>query len=359
MGDVARLAATYSESRTRFLDGAVRTGARLSSEVHPRTGPDGGQLAIDVAEWGDSDATDVVLVVSGTHGIEGFCGSALQSRWMSTPEAARHRSSGGRPRLVMLHALNPFGFAWSRRVNEDNVDLNRNFIDWTQEPPHNDGYDPLADLLVPRNWDPATRQRTSTALFDHAAELGVTGLQHAITSGQYRHPDGVFYGGDGPSWSNRWLTRWLTTELPTCERLCILDLHSGLGAWGEGEFIVHHPSDHPAFRRAAGRWPNVRSSADGESVSVLLSGDWLAHVEHLLPHVEITSAALEFGTIDPISVLGALRSDAWLWAYGDPSGDEAEVVRTDVRTAFADDDPVWLERLWAQFHPAMDGALGS
>jgi len=357
MADVDRLAATYAQARARFLTAADETGARSTSHPHPHTGPVGEQLAIDVAEWGPPEAAEVVLVVSGTHGIEGFCGSALQSHWITEHCGTPDGTSPRHVRLVMVHALNPFGFAWCRRVNEDNVDLNRNFVDWDAPPPHNDAYDTLADLLVPAQWDDATRDRTSAELLEHARQLGVVGLQQAITSGQYRHPTGVFYGGDGPTWSNRWLTGWFTRQLATCERLGIIDLHSGLGAWGEGEYIVHHPSDHPAFRRADRRWPAVRSAADGDSVSVLLSGDWLQHVESLIPHVEVTSAALEFGTVDPISVLQALRSDAWLWSHGDPRSATGDAVRAQVRAAFADDDPAWLERLWEQFVEAMAGAL--
>jgi len=353
MVEHTRLAATYPEARDRFLAAATHSGGRLATHPHPRTGPDGAPLAIDTAEWGPPTAADVVLVVSGTHGIEGFCGSALQARWASERAGA---VSGGK-RVVFVHALNPFGFAWSRRVNEDNVDLNRNFVDWTVGPPHNDAYDALAHLLVPEMWDEVTRAATSAELLGHVDRLGVAGLQSAITSGQYRHPTGVFFGGSGPTWSNRWLAQWFGTQLGPCERLVIIDLHSGLGRWGEGEYIVHHPGNHPAHARAANRWPAVRSSADGDSVSSLLSGDWLDHCERLVPGVEVTSAALEFGTIDPLSVLDALRADAWLWAHGDPHGPAGDTVRTQVRAAFADDDPSWLVRLWTQFTEAMDGAL--
>ena len=76
------LAATYEQARDRFLAEARECGATVDSYLHPRAGLDGEELAIDVARLGPDDATDVVLVVSGTHGVEGFCGSALQSRWL-------------------------------------------------------------------------------------------------------------------------------------------------------------------------------------------------------------------------------------------------------------------------------------
>ena len=38
-------------------------------------------------------------------------------------------------RVVLLHAINPWGFSWARRVTEDNVDLNRNFRDFSRPAP--------------------------------------------------------------------------------------------------------------------------------------------------------------------------------------------------------------------------------
>src|SRR6056297_2205585 len=130
------LSATYAESRRAFLDAAAAAHAVVTHHPHPLAGPDGGDLAVDVAELGPDTADDVVLVVSGTHGVEGYCGSALQRRWLET-------HTGDRPagvRVVMIHALNPYGFAWVRRVNEDNVNLNRNFVDWAAGAPRNADY---------------------------------------------------------------------------------------------------------------------------------------------------------------------------------------------------------------------------
>ena len=96
---------------------------------------------------------------------------------------------------------------------------------------------------------------------------------------------------------------------------------------------------------------------DGDSVSAQLSGDWLASVEHLLQGQEVTAAALEFGTVDPVTVLQALRADAWLHAHGDPVGEDAASIRAQVREAFADDDPSWFEKVAGRFDEVIDAAL--
>lgn len=345
------LSPDYRTARAAFLAAAESAGARRTSVPHPRRGLHGEELAVDFAELGPHDAEHVVLVVSGTHGVEGYCGSALQTAWL-----AHH--AGDRPddaRVVLLHAFNPFGFSWVRRVNEDHVDLNRNFVDWTEPPPHNPDYDEIADLLVSDGWTDAEQERTTGALLERAAEWGFERTQAVISQGQYRHPAGVFYGGTGPVWSHRLVRAWAADGLAPARRLQVIDLHTGLGPWGHGELVGHTPKDDPAHERAVSSWGDVRSMVDGESVSAVLHGDWLATLPELAPAAEITAAALEFGTVDPVTVLQSLRADAWLHTRGDPTAPEADAIRAQVRAAFADDDPAWVAACWDRFA----GVLGA
>ena len=124
---------TYEQSRRRFLDSARAAGATIESYPHPVAGNGRGARSPSMSRRsGTAEAPAVLLVVSGTHGVEGFTGSALQHHWLDG------LGPGDIPdglRVVLLHAFNPYGFAWVRRVNEDNVDLNRNFVDWSQPPP--------------------------------------------------------------------------------------------------------------------------------------------------------------------------------------------------------------------------------
>jgi hypothetical protein len=344
------LATTYSRARTRFLTEARDSGATVDSYLHPAAGIEGEELAIDVAQLGPDDATDVVMVVSGTHGVEGYCGSALQSRWLEACAADRPHELA----VICIHGLNPFGFSWVRRVNEDNVDLNRNFVDWDRTPPANPGYDEIAELLVPTEWTDEERARTDGLLLEMLADRGLESFQQTISGGQYRHGEGVFYGGAGPVWSHLWLRAWCTQRLARARRVAILDLHTGLGPWGEGELITSAPPGSPAHQRAVAWWGSVTSMVGGDSVSSRLSGDWLDAAPGYAPQAEVTSAALEFGTIDPVSVLQALRADAWLHAHGDPTAPSAADTRHQVRAAFADDDPAWLDAVWARFHQAIE-----
>jgi len=350
----AGLPADHVSARADFLAAAEAAGAELQHIAHPGSGPDGGPIGIDLACLGPTDAEDVVLIVSGTHGVEGYAGSPLQSHWLREHAAAQPAAL----RTVWLHAFNPFGLAWTRRVNEDNVDLNRNFVDWAVEPPPNPGYDAIADLLVPDGWTEEVQRHTTGALLERAAAIGMDTMQAHVSQGQYRHPTGVFYGGTGPTWSYERMRELAAGPLAGLRRLAIIDLHTGLGEWGHGELILHHPTGSRGFRRAAACWGDVRSMVDGDSVSAHLMGDWLVAMDAWLPDTEITSAALEYGTVELVSVLQALRADAWLWAHGDPKGPEAAGVRATVRAAFADDDPSWIASLWPRFVEVLEAAFG-
>lgn len=334
---------------------AIASGGAIEHIRHPSTGPVGETIGVDIAEYGPADAESMLMIVSGTHGVEGYCGSALQTHWINGQLGTRPPNV----RMVFVHALNPHGFAWVRRVNEDNVDLNRNFIDWSKAPPTNSGYDEIADLLVPSSWSAEEQERTTNVLMERALTIGLEALQAEVSSGQYAHPTGVFYGGSGPVWSHEQLHRICTQRRGSASRIGIIDIHTGLGEWGHGELIGHHPTDHPAHQRATAWWGDVRSMVDGESISASLDGDWLARAEEWLGDAEVTAAAIEYGTVDSISVLQSLRADAWLHAHGDPVGDDAPAVRAQVRAAFADDDPAWLIPVWSRFVEVVDHALSA
>ncbi len=347
------LSASYHEARGRFLTAAAAAAADVTSYVHPLTGLDDEELAVDVARLGSADAERLLVVVSATHGVEGYCGSALQTHWL-------RRFADARPdevTVLLVHGFNPFGFSWVRRVNEDNVDLNRNFIDWSGPVPANPEYDGLARDLVPQEWTEAEQERTFANLLGFVTEHGLEHAQDIISRGQYNDPTGVFHGGGGPIWSHRWLRTWSADALAAARRVGVIDLHTGLGPSGHGELIGHEAAGSPEHRRALAWWGEVIPMGSEQSVSAELQGDWLGVVGSLAPKADVTAAALEFGTVDPITVLQALRADAWLHAHGDPRSPDAATIRAQVRAAFADDDPRWIATVWDRFAEVMADAF--
>ena len=147
MADLAHLfSRSYREARDKFLRAADAAHLELHAHAHPLLGRDGETLAMDVARFGAADARRVLLSSSGCHGIEGYCGSAVQLALLADPGFHRAAESAG-VSVLYVHALNPYGFSWWRRTTHENVDLNRNFIDFTGPPPANPGYDEIAHAL--------------------------------------------------------------------------------------------------------------------------------------------------------------------------------------------------------------------
>src|SRR6184192_139570 len=125
---------SYAQARQKFLTAAPSAVAYPCSA----TGPAGEALGTDAAYFGDPDARKLVVIVSGTHGPEGYSGSAAQLLFLRAKLHAKLPPSTG---VLLVHALNAYGFAWDRRVTEEGCDLNRNFIDFSNPVPPNPGYE--------------------------------------------------------------------------------------------------------------------------------------------------------------------------------------------------------------------------
>ena len=347
--------ATYAEARAKFIEAATGAGASLLAYVHPERGPDGGELATDVAWIGPADATGVLVLVSATHGVEGHCGSGAQVDWLRRGEAALRAPNVA---VMVLHAINPYGFAWSRRVTHENVDLNRNFIDFSRPLPTNPAYDALAGAVKPPTWDEAARDESRATLLAYAREHGFPALVQAMSGGQYHHADGIFYGGAGPTWSRQTLEAIFRERLSAARDIGIIDYHTGLGPEGYAEQIVSAMPNTDEYRRAA-QWHGlaVASQSGGESVSAKLAGDWLDAAPRLLSHARATGIALEYGTVPPAQVLEALRADNWLHAHGDPLSPEGQAIKQQVRDAFYVDTEVWRGMVLGQSMIAVRQAL--
>src|SRR5579859_736769 len=197
-------AASYAEARQKFRDAATKAGASLARYVNPVKGPAGEELTTDVARLGPANAARVLMTVSATHGAEGFCGSGIQ---IASFASGFGKALPADTALVVVHAINPYGFAWVRRVTEENCDLNRNFVDHAKPLPRNEAYDELVDAICPHEWTTASLTEAQRTLDAFAQKHGMAALQQAVSGGQYNDPDGIFYGGLAPTWARETLFR--------------------------------------------------------------------------------------------------------------------------------------------------------
>ena len=342
----AFFAPCYAEARAKFLAAAEAAGLELHSRTHPMLGLDGEEIALDVARAGPADARALLVVSSGCHGAEGFCGSGVQNALLADADFARAAHDGG-VALLYLHALNPYGFSWLRRTTQENVDLNRNWVDFHRPLPRNAAYDEIAAFVVPASWPPPPEAEAGLAAF--AARHGERALQAALSAGQYHHPAGLFFGGHAPTWSRQALTHVLEEHAQRCRRLGWIDLHTGLGPAGHGERIFADRNGPASLRRARAWWgPQVTSTYDGSSASVELTGLLFNAAYQACPQAEYTGIALEFGTRPMPEVMHALRADQWLYNHPEAPPDVAAAIRRQMRDAFYVDAPEWKASVVAQ-----------
>jgi hypothetical protein len=243
---------------------------------------------------------------------------------------------------MLVHALNPYGFAWLRRVTHENIDLNRNWVDFTRTLPRRADYDELAAALCPEEWTEQSRAQTWTVLDSFIKSRGFPAFVEAVSGGQYQHPRGVFFGGTAPAAARGTLERIFGERLARAQRVGIIDFHSGLGPAGFGELMITAPRNSETYRRAQS-WYGASLVPVGsqDSASANIGGDWISAAPKLLPRATVTAIAIEFGTVPPLQVLNALRADNWLHLHGDPTASWPGAIKADILGAFCLADDVW------------------
>ena len=339
-------AASYAEARAKFIGATVSAGLEVHSRPHPMLGRDCEVLALDVARFGPADARSMLVVSSACHGAEGFCGSGVQNALLA--DAGFHAAAAAAGVAVLyLHALNPYGFSWLRRTTHENVDLNRNWLDFHAPLPRNDGYDAIAHAVVPASWPPPPEAEAELAAY--AERHGAKALQAAFSAGQYRHPQGLFFGGHQPTWSRQTITHVLEEQGKRCARLAWIDVHTGLGPSGHGERIFADRNDPASLARARRWWGvEVTSMYDGSSTSAELTGLLFNAAYLACPQAEYTGIALEYGTLPLADVMTALRADQWLDNHPEASTEQREAIKRQMRDAFYVDTPEWKARVVEQ-----------
>jgi hypothetical protein len=338
---------SYADARSKFLHTSQSASAILTRHALPNhCGPDGEALFIDVARLGAVSPKRLLILISGTHGVEGFCGSGCQVGYLADKVYEALPDDTG---VILIHALNPFGFAWLRRVNEANVDLNRNFQDFNKSLPSSEVYEGFHDYLVPQEWEGDRREEADAALQKLIMAKGMKTFQAGLTKGQYTRPTGLFYGGGEASWSNRILRQILTDNVSeTVKRLGVLDIHTGLGKPGFGE-PIYVGSNSKGYETAKNWYgQEVKSTTHGNAVAAPLTGSVADALPPSSSDREIVYLALEFGTASTIEVLSALRADHWLHSVPNRDTPLRDKIMRQVRDAFYLDVPWWKAAVYGR-----------
>lgn len=342
---------TYDECRARFRRAAADAGLSARHRTIAAVGPEGQQLSVDWVRWGSPDPRHLLMVLSGVHGVEGFLGSAVQCDLIGRLGRLTAADDVG---VLVVHAVNPWGMAWWRRVNESNVDLNRNWRRSETDPPTNPAYEELHTLACPDT----PGLPSVDELAERAAELlerhGYPWLRDGITGGQYTHADGLHYGGERTEESNRVLESILV-GLGRVERAFVVDLHTGHGPTGGVTLLSDQPvdSDQDRTLRSLSREWTVESTADGRSES---TGKIANGIRDSFGGGSVSTSA-EFGTVDDLEQLAATYQEHWVHRHGDRNdADHSAAVRR-YRECFTPDDATWAGECRRQGADVVDRAL--
>lgn len=354
----AAFSSSYAQARSRFLEAASGAGLQVESRLHPLKGLQGEELAMDIARDGPPDAANLLIVSSACHGIEGFCGSGIQVSALGDAAWREHAAARG-VAVLYVHALNPYGFSHLRRTTHENVDLNRNFQDFSRPLPVNEGYRELHALALPAQWPPSEGNRAALAGYIEAH--GQAAFQAAMTGGQYEFPDGLFFGGTAPTWSNLALREVLRAHGRRAARVAWIDIHTGLGPSGVGERIYAGRNDAVTIGRARAWWDGggatpITSIYDGSSSSAFLTGLLWSSIHQECPQAEYTGIALEYGTVPVMQTLEALRADHWLHLHPEAPPQLAAQIRQQMLDAFYTDTDEWKAQVQRQAREAMSQA---
>jgi hypothetical protein len=243
----------------------------------------------------------------------------------------------------VVHAVNPWGMSWWRRQNESNVDLNRNWRRSDTEPIHNDDYDLVHHLACPDTDGLPDTDDLLGHVRDLVAARGVDWLTRAITTGQFRHPDGLHYGGERTEASNRVLESIVSTHLGSATVSLVLDLHTGDGPPAATTFLCDHARgtwQDDVVRRIAG--PDSVRNADQDDGHTRKAGSIASGIGDLLPGASHAAATVEWGTVSDMRQLVATHLESWVHRHGDRTHpDHADVVWA-YRCCFTPDDDAWV-----------------
>ena len=351
---------TYAHARARFLAMANERGAQvesISAQTKVAVEP---EPFTDVALIGPRDASRSLVVVSGTHGPEGLTGSACQQALLDElgdadlPEGVS---------VLLVHAINAWGVAKGLRCTEEGMDLNRNYADFDAGLPLLESANAEYDAMHAFLHRLAGEVPADAFVADGPSLLVKTCGEDAVNTlfqGQYRHADGVGFGGFVRSAARRRFEHAVTRYLPASEKVAVVDLHTGLGPHGTGLKLSAVEADSKQAARAK-RWYGddvILINDPASNLPYRVFGATSVGVARALPNAQIVGLTLEYGTFEVDGLVRCILAEFLIRHRREGLDDEIEEkLKRDIDAFFYPTDDDWRRRVIAQALTVFSQAL--
>lgn len=363
----------YEEVRTHILETAEQLKAQgVETEVYSHAIDEEEGMYIDTIYLPSQEKqNNLVVVTTGVHGIEGYIGSVMLDVFWQEIYPGLNKADTG---VLVIANINPYGMKYHRRYNENNVDLNRNFIlDWN-------GFDTTVNKDYPKVDKFLGPQKQMNNAFWHEADFyksmvkevvanGADSISNALLGGQYEYPQGVYYGGAGDEKSTAYIKdvfEW-TLKDADYKNVVHIDIHSGYGPrYNMVIFNSVYETMNEAETKALFGYDNV-ISYDSESFYAT-TGDttdfYYRLKEKMGVETELFSTCFEFGTIGDsfldsiISMKYTIEENQNHW-YPTTNKIMNEIVKERYQELFYPTEKEWREKTVADFSKAAKGVLNA
>ena len=363
---------TYDEVRANLLDRVAKLqNAGVTVEHSSYAIDESDDLYIDnIYLPSKGERKNLILLTTGVHGMEGYIGSVMLDVFFEEIYPTLDTENTG---ILVVANINPYGMKYMRRYNENNVDLNRNFIEnWEDfDLSSNKEYPKVDSFLQPEGKMGNAFWHEVSFYLSLAKEAVVSGagtISDALLTGQYEYPEGVYYGGNGDEKS----TTYLKDVFSDCldgeyENIVHIDIHSGYGPrynmvifnsvqdpTTESEavemfgydYIIATDSEefYPTFGDTTDYFYRLKNSKDSDK--------------------ELYSTCFEFGTIGDgffdsiLSLKYTVDENRQHW-YPTENEITKEVVQENYYELFYPTETEWREKTVSDFKEAMLGVLGA
>lgn len=304
---------TWQECRAGFRTEAGKIKAhfdRVEVFAIPVKSQTDNDLTIDFCYIPAKDTTEkLVVIISGTHGIEGYTGSAVQQMLMNEFFAPGMFTNTG---VLLVHGLNAWGFKHQRRFTENNVDLNRNFnTDAALFETKNDGFVALYDMLTPKgevNMNSLQNRFFMLKAVKQIAQKGMPALLQAFAQGQYQFPEGIYFGGQDFEQQKQIMTDVLSEIAAPYHMLLNLDLHTGFGERGELHLFPNPVDDTELKTTMEKVFAGYRIDWGDSDDFYTVNGQFVEYIGALFPDKVSIPMLMEFGTLNTSATVGAVKS---------------------------------------------------